>query len=139
MFNFRPHHFVCAYFYRGAGYSPEFVANFDQILATLQENPNEKLIYLVNGADSICKCCPSSSGVDCQNMTKVSPLDQVWLDFFGLKVGDSFSWNELCDIVAGKSLLNAQAKACGYSDFINNCRDCQWFSHCEPIAKTELP
>ena len=58
MLKLRPHHINCIYFYRGLGYSNEFVKNMDKIVNELKSNDDIKIKF-VKSCDDICECCPN--------------------------------------------------------------------------------
>jgi len=47
----RPHHLLCSLTYIGKGYSPEFVANYDRVVAALSAGA---AIEVVEGPDALC-------------------------------------------------------------------------------------
>ena len=52
----RPHHLLCVQGFRGLGYSPQFVATMQRVVATLQDNA--VLVRVEVRADVICQSCP---------------------------------------------------------------------------------
>ncbi len=50
----RGHHLICLQFYRGQGYSDEFVANLDRVQRSAAETP----AMIVSGPDDVCAACP---------------------------------------------------------------------------------
>ena len=51
----RGHHLICLQFYRGEGYSDEFVANLDRVQ---RSPPLESPALVVSGPDDVCAACP---------------------------------------------------------------------------------
>lgn len=119
--NLRPHHGLCIQFFKGKGYSEEFVENMQGIVNTLQKNPP---VTLVSGADVVCRCCPNRVGEnDCNTQEKVTAYDNAVLDFCHLDVGDSLSWEEFTARVKENILgQNLRTFVCG---------DCQWTELCQ--------
>ena len=56
VYNLRAHHGMCLYFFRGKGYSGEFVKNMSAMKAILEGNTE---ICLMDSADDICAACPN--------------------------------------------------------------------------------
>ena len=56
----RPHHLLCMLTYLGKGYTPEFVAGYDGIIARINAGED---ILLVDGPDDICQ--PMLSEAEC--------------------------------------------------------------------------
>jgi uncharacterized protein len=56
----RGHHLLCSISYSGAGYSPEFIANFDDLCARLTAGEEVRLTF---APDTICK--PMLGSADC--------------------------------------------------------------------------
>jgi len=49
----RGHHLICLQFFRGEGYSPEFVENLAHVIT----NATESGALVVAGADRVCAAC----------------------------------------------------------------------------------
>ena len=50
----RGHHFICLQFFRGEGYSEEFIESLDALLTRLSAEPAQA----VDVADDVCAACP---------------------------------------------------------------------------------
>jgi hypothetical protein len=69
----RPHHFLCTLTYGGAGYTPEFVANMDEIVARLGD-PAGVDVIIVEGPDDICApmmTCQNHESFHCLNASVI--------------------------------------------------------------------
>lgn len=53
---------ICLHFYRGEGYSREFVENLEDVVRRATEGEE---IEVVEGADDICRACPTFQGEKC--------------------------------------------------------------------------
>lgn len=147
----RPHHGLCAEFFRGEGYSGEFVENMSAVLSEL--NSSDPLIRLTVGADRICCRCPNNSGEApagistptlneykgfstfsplkgaagklgsiCESAEKVTRYDNAVLDLCGLSEGSVLHWSELRALVQEKIISpGLLSQVCG---------DCIWFGIC---------
>ncbi len=78
----RGHHLICLNFFRGEGYSEEFIENIYSVIG------NEK-IEVVGGADDICAKCPYLKNNACSNYGEENMLfqDKQAMKLLGLKPG----------------------------------------------------
>ncbi|MGL4222134.1 MAG: DUF1284 domain-containing protein [Shewanella sp.] len=120
----RPHHLLCTHAYQGYGYSPEFVNNFDNFLAQLQQPGTKIQLTLTN--DQICTLCPNRSGTQCQTHTHILHLDTTVLTTFQLELGVSYDYNLLI------AKLQQQMTP---TTFAACCHSCSWFQQglCQQI------
>ena len=58
----RGHHLLCILTYKGKGYTPDFVKNFDAVVAAI--NDGEK-IQIVDGSDDICAALRHGAEITC--------------------------------------------------------------------------
>ena len=146
----RPHHGLCAEFFRGEGYSGEFVENMSAVLSEL--NSSDPLIRLTVGADRICFGCPNRKAKPCTIITptlneykgfstfsplkgaagrqeniceteyKVVRYDNAILGLCGLSDGSVLHWSEFRALVREKIISpGLLSQVCG---------DCMWFGIC---------
>lgn len=116
----RPHHSLCISFFKGEGYSAEFVRTmYDRIAFLNKENP---ILTLCVGCDIICEGCPNNIDGICKNNNKVCNIDKRVLDELGLRAGDNIRWNEVKKLAYDKIILNSKIK------YI--CADCVWRELC---------
>ena len=118
-FELRPHHGLCLCFFRGKGYSKEFVENMTRIQGALAENP---LIRLAGNTDAICAACPNNQAGCCRTAEKVARYDREVLRRCGLFQGDVISFRELDKQIRQGILDEGQREAV--------CGDCQWSALC---------
>jgi hypothetical protein len=127
---FRPHHFLCTLCFRGSGYSPYFIKNYQEIVTLLNSDQgNEMQIEVVGKTDSICSACPHRTELNhCHDEVKTRVLDNAHAQALGLKNGDSLTWNEAKNLIAEKIDLEK---------FHEICATCSWKSLgiCEEILK----
>src|SRR3989304_5831182 len=85
----RGHHLICLNFFRGEGYSENFIKNIYAILK------NEKL-EVVNGPDEICARCPYLEDNKCSSNEytdeKILLQDKEALRLLGFKPGQTVDW-----------------------------------------------
>jgi len=60
----RGHHLLCMLTYRGVGYTPDFVANYDGVVEALNEGAT---IEIVDGVDSICGALRKGADITCDH------------------------------------------------------------------------
>lgn len=122
----RGHHLVCLHFYRGEGYSPDYVEHLWKVVRRAEEG--EK-VEVISGADDICKACPYLKGEHCGHKDEadeeIHKLDKLALDFLAVNTGDHVSWSDL-----RKKVLSAPK-----SWFDSFCADCDWFDLCNRIRE----
>lgn len=115
----RPHHGMCIQFFRGEGYSSEFVQGMSGIISALSAGAK---IELTDCTDSVCAFCPNNSGGVCASADRVSNFDCGVLDLCGLNCGDVLTWTEF------RSSVRRNIIDCGKMKDI--CGDCQWAYIC---------
>lgn len=115
----RAHHGMCLAFFRGKGYSKEFVENMTAIKEDLKSDP---LVKIVNETEDICVCCPNNINKKCKSFEKVLRYDNEVLRYCRLKSGTIIRFSEFEKLVNDKILYPGnREKICG---------DCQWSSIC---------
>lgn len=117
VYNLRAHHGMCLYFFRGKGYSGQFVENMGKMKAVLEENPT---IRLMDSPDDICAACPNKVIEPCAE--KASRYDREVLRRCGLSVGDTLSYEDFSKKVV-ETILRPGVRG-------TICGDCQWSSLC---------
>lgn len=115
---FRPHHFLCSLGYKGLGYSPKFVANYNNIIKTIRTDENTP-IQVVIGFDNICKSCPNQEAKTnaCVVENKISQLDQAHLAILGLSPGEIITWKKAQERIKNNFSLEK---------FHEACEPCEW-------------
>ena len=120
----RPHHGLCLGFFRGKGYSEEFVHNMTRVAASLAaEDP---VICLTPGPDALCRACPRRQGDGCADGEKPLRYDAAVLSLCGLEPGAYLRWS------AFRALLRARVLEPGLLGEV--CGDCQWAENCSAPA-----
>lgn len=122
----RPHHGLCIRYFRGKGYSPDFVRNMEKVVAVLRQNPAQQFA-LFSGIDSLCICCPHHQQGCCDSEEKVQGYDRACLELCGLQNGQTLTWGDF---------QTAVATAVSTHGLETICRGCQWLSICLDIEKT---
>ena len=88
----RGHHLICLNFFRGEGYSEEFIENLYAVIK--KEN-----IEIVTGADEVCRKCPYLKEGKCRSSDytdeKIHLQDREALRLLGFKQGNIVSWKML--------------------------------------------
>ncbi len=115
----RPHHALCLAFFRGKGYSEDFVINMTRVKAALEAGEQ---VCLVAGKDAVCAACPNWQGEQCETEEKVCRYDRAVLERCALEPGQVLSYPEL-RAAADRQILQA-----GLREAI--CGDCQWTELC---------
>ncbi len=114
----RGHHLICLNFFRGEGYSEEFVENIKKII-------EEKEIKVIFGADDVCLKCPYLKNGIC-NYSENSEEEVVELDQFAYKLLNIYpssvtTWEEI-----KRKLPEIMGK---WKEFA--CKSCDWLDVCE--------
>ena len=114
----RPHHALCALFFRGKGYSDGFVRNMGEVLELLQGDCTVRIIV---GPDRICGACPNLDRGACVS-PKPGAYDERAMGLMGLVPGQELSAGELRELALEK-VINA-------GKLRQVCGDCQWAGYC---------
>ncbi len=116
----RGHHLICLQFYRGEGYSEEFVENLERVL----EKAKKHGVLVVEGADDVCKACPYLVDGRCEYKEgaeeEIRYLDCLALTLLELSAERVVSWEEISGKVMDV-LEEWKEKA---------CKDCEWRNVC---------
>ena len=116
----RPHHALCAGFFRGRGYSPAFTAHMTALTDALRTS--DPLLTLRGGADGLCRRCPHEHGGVCDSADKVARYDAAVLRLLGLRDGASLRRSRLSALVRERIVdAGRLGEVCG---------DCQWRDLC---------
>jgi hypothetical protein len=88
----RGHHLICLNFFRGEGYSEEFIENLYAVIK------KEKL-EIVTGADDVCRKCPYLKEEKCRSSDytdeKIHLQDNEALRLLGFKPGMIVEWKKI--------------------------------------------
>ena len=121
----RGHHFICLQFFRGEGYSKEFVRNLKRVV----KRAHDERAIVVGGADDVCAKCPGLRLGVCVDPNagedEVTRLDRFALELLGVQRGDDLSLAQARERLA--------ADAVGVGEWRTHaCGDCTWIDVCEP-------
>lgn len=116
----RPHHGLCAEFFRGEGYSGEFCQNMAEVLKTLNET--DPIVSPKAAPDLICGHCPNNGNGVCSANEKVLRYDRKVLELCGIAEGTPLRWSEYRRLVREKIIEAGRLREV--------CGDCQWFGIC---------
>ena len=123
-FELRPHHALCAGFFRGKGYSEAFVTNMSQAVGTLRAS--DPLLTLRGAPDAVCRSCPHNTLGVCDSAEKVARYDAAVLRLAGLADGAALHWSALSALARERILAPGRlGEVCG---------DCQWYDICSQAA-----
>ncbi|HHY00246.1 MAG TPA: DUF1284 domain-containing protein [Methanothermobacter sp.] len=119
----RAHHLLCMQGFQGFGYSKEFTANMAKITEKVLQN-HSSFIKIVNGADSICECCPHYNKGIC-TVESSSPNVIMFMDSLvlqNLKIEEG-------SIVSATQISSITKKLDGQT--VNEiCGNCSWRKKC---------
>ncbi|WP_294351158.1 DUF1284 domain-containing protein [uncultured Clostridium sp.] len=117
MLKLRPHHINCIYFYRGLGYSNEFVKNMDKIVNELKSNDDIRIKF-VKSCDDVCECCPNKlQSEKCNTADKVKEMDLRTIHRYNLNVDNIYNFSYIKNEIYKKMLAN---------NFNYICAECEW-------------
>lgn len=121
----RPHHLMCIAFYKGKGYSKDFVDNMTTITSALKDD--DAKVLLTQGVDEICAHCPNNINNVCKDEEKSKTYDEKTLLYLGLD--DYFSDPQPIPYSILGHLTEKFILSKGHRE--NICDDCQWSSICK--------
>jgi len=88
----RGHHLICLHFFKGEGYSADFIEN----IYTVLQNPS---MHVVSGADDICAKCPHLKNGNCASREysdeDIRAQDREALRLLGLEPGIVVEWENI--------------------------------------------
>ena len=129
---------LCVLCYRGEGYTPDFVKNFDGVVERINKGAT---IEIVSGIDDVCAALHKSRATACEHaevcrQESVSRRDKVAVqDIAGvlqkpMESGDTF--------VLKKSDVNRLRQLFAQGAIRQACADCPWFDFCSQIAAEDF-
>jgi|Deesub1362A_J573_1020465.scaffolds.fasta_scaffold00049_23 hypothetical protein len=117
----RAHHLVCLQFFRGEGYTKEYVENLFKIVGMLEKGEKAEIVM---GPDDVCVACPFLENDICKfsenSEAEVTELDQMAMNLLKIKPGDEVRWGEVKGKMEG--VMKVWKK---YS-----CNNCHYFDVC---------
>jgi len=121
----RGHHLICLHFFRGEGYSPEFIGNLRGIL---QRAETGEPIKVISGADDICNVCPHLRGDNCfyanDSAQEIRGMDGKALELLARRVSDITLWPAIREKIPG--IFHRWSE--------KFCKACDWRKACEKNA-----
>jgi len=113
----RGHHLICLNFFRGEGYSEEFIKNIYAVIG-------KEKVEIVNGADDVCAKCPYLKDDICSSTEytneKILIQDKEALKLLGYHAGDIVDWHIISGLIPS-ILIEWKAKF---------CKDCGYYKVC---------
>lgn len=113
----RGHHLICLNFFRGEGYSEEFIKNIYSVIG-------KETVEIIKGADDVCAKCPYLLDGKCRSAEytdeKILLQDKEALKLLDYRVGDTVKWD---GISARIPPILEEWKALF-------CKDCGYFKVC---------
>ena len=131
----RGHHLLCMLSYRGEGYTPAFIENFDAIINQIN---NGAAIEIVSGADDICAALRQGGDTSCAH-AKVCRKESV-------KTHDRVALKDVARALKKRSLQAGNMLKISKGDirhlrhlFVRGairaaCTTCPWRDFCSQIA-----
>lgn len=122
----RGHHLICLQFFRGEGYSAEYVENLAAVVERVAETPAR----VVTGPDAVCAACPElgpdglCASEDAGGEAEIRRIDELALELLGIEPRAMMSLAEarrrLVEDAIGVGRWRADA-----------CAGCAWEDVCE--------
>ncbi len=109
----RGHHLICLNFFRGEGYSEEFIRNIYSVIG-------KEKVEIVAGPDDVCARCPFLEENKCANSDytdeKILQQDGKALRLLGFKPGNIIDWKMISAKLPGilNEWKNQFCSECGY-------------------------
>ncbi len=109
----RGHHLICLNFFRGEGYSEDFISNIYSIIG-------KQLIEVADGADDVCSVCPYLKQGMCKNPDYADEMirlqDREALRLLGFRPGMEVTWLDISGRLPGmiEEYKVLFCKGCGY-------------------------
>ncbi|MCS4540887.1 MAG: DUF1284 domain-containing protein [Euryarchaeota archaeon] len=89
----RGHHLVCLQFFKGEGYSKEFIDNLHGVMKRLK---TEVALEVVEGRDDVCLKCPHLKGEICSYAEKeIRAMDNKAHELLKFYPGELVEWDEV--------------------------------------------
>lgn len=114
----RYHHLLCINYFKGYGYSDEFIKNMYEIISNLKK---ENKLELTTSSDDICKACPNLINGICKDKEKTDRYDLNVKNKLIHSNIDLSSYDELNNYIV-TNILPTRESICG---------DCQWKDLCK--------
>jgi hypothetical protein len=117
----RGHTLLCLQGFRGAGYSPDFVANMAAIHQALTTDANRQ-IEVIASPDAVCGACPHQQSSGCtlngeRSEDQMVEQDREVMRRLGLTAGDQLRWGDLLERI--RNSVSGE-------DLPSICGSCRW-------------
>ena len=113
----RGHHLICLHFFKGEGYSEEFIENIYNVL----QNPK---MQVVDGVDDICAKCPYLKNSKCASREysdeDIRAQDREALRLLELEPSAIVEWENIAAILP-PILDEWKSMFCGECSYLNVC------------------
>lgn len=119
-YRIRAHHGMCFSFFRGKGYSGEFVDNMWKMKERLLQDAE---VALLAEADDVCAHCPNNRAGVCTFSEKTAEYDRRVLKLCGLEAGAQIRWAAFDELVREHILSSGKREEI--------CGDCEWSDLCK--------
>jgi len=127
MIRLRGHHLICLHFYRGEGYSREFVENLENVVRRASDGEE---IEVVEGADDICRACPTVQDGKCMAVPgadeKIRKMDAEAAAYLGVAFRSKVRWPD----------VKAEVMAAPKEWLAAFCAGCDWKGTCAEVKAT---
>ena len=126
----RPHHLLCMLTYVGKGYTPDFTANYDVIVARLGAG---EAIEIVAGPDDICAPLLAGGDHHCHNDSVVERDRLAGMDVADV-LGLDAAIGPGARLVIDRERLENLRRAFAQEVTRSACGGCEWSALCTGIA-----
>lgn len=115
IYKLRAHHGLCLCFFKGQGYSSEFIQNMSNVKCKLEENP---LVCITKQTDMICNKCLNNIDGKCESEEKVCEYDRQVLERCHISEEEIMPYLDFQRLVQKNILLLKKRKEI--------CENCEW-------------
>jgi len=129
----RSHHLLCVLTFAGYGYSPDFVANFEQIVGRIAAGGEE--IEVVEEPDDVCETLTSAPFCHCRNAS-VLRRDDCATAALGDLLRQSIRPGSRVRLSHDR--LSVMREAFARGTIREACAGCQWTTVCDAIARDDF-
>ncbi len=120
----RGHHLICLQFYRGQGYSDEFVANLERVHDAAADTP----ALVVSGPDDVCGSCPGLGSDGTCRHPDTGEAEALRIDSLALQLVDC-AIGETISLSTARTRLASDPAACDRWR-AESCATCPWCHVC---------
>ncbi len=120
MVRLRGHHLICLQFYRGEGYSKDFVENLYRVL----EKAKSEGVEVVEGEDDVCIACPYNRNGICTHSDEanreIRRLDELAIRLLSTPLNSKVEWGSVGSVRDVLAVWKKEA-----------CKGCDWRGVCK--------